>query len=66
MEKPTDKETAKYNAVSSIADLLRESTKKDVMLDNDFTPETVYSNSIFSNEEHETVKRAFLRLCEEL
>lgn len=66
MEKPTDKETAKYNAVAEIAGLLRESTKKDIMLDNDFMPNTVYSNSIFSKEEHETVKRAFLRLVSEL
>lgn len=70
MEKPTDKETAKYNAVAEIAGLLRESTQKRLTIlqseSGDFTTETEYYNTVFSESEHETVKRAFLRLVSEL
>lgn len=65
MEKPIDKETAKYNAVTEIAALLRESTKPVYRNTNEGF-QVVHENVIFSPEEHETVKRAFLRLVSEL
>ena len=70
-QQPMDKETARYNAVAEMAGLLRESTQKRFSymtgVDDQPTP-TVweYHNVIFSPEEHETVKRAFLRLISEL
>ena len=88
-QQPTDKETAKYNAVAEIAALLRETTKMDfvsVDINPDGTEctaeesvsnlintgvsmrksESLIVNTIFSQEEHETVKRAFLRLVSEI
>lgn len=59
-------ETEKLRTISEIAALLRESTKKDIMLDDDFNPDTVYSNSIFTKDEHELVKRKFLHLLNSL
>lgn len=54
-----------------MAELLRESTKKRIVynpiLDStEVNMEIEYFNSIFNKEEHETVKRAFLKLCSEL
>ena len=70
MEKPIDKETAKYNAVAEIAALLRESTQKRLTIvqseSGDLTPTTEYYNTVFSESEHETVKRALLRLVSEI
>lgn len=56
----------KYRAISKLAELLRESTKKRLVLDDNMDPEVEYFNVIFTEEEHEDVKRAFLRLCGEV
>lgn len=66
----TEKQS-RYEAVSQIAELLRETTKKRIVynpiLDStEVNMEIEYFNSIFNKEEHETVKRAFLKLCSEL
>lgn len=75
-QQPIDKETAKYNTVSSIADLLRETTVRnpyppkplDMSIKDylDTLPDTIHRNVLFENDEHETVKRAFLRLVSEI
>lgn len=54
-----------------MAELLRETTKKRIVYNPILDSTEVnmgieYFNSIFNNEEHETVKRAFLKLCSEL
>lgn len=72
MEKIKDKETSKYNAIAEMAGLLRETTVKTLSYQtgvgvDEITPSSyVYGNSVFSKEEHETVKRAFLRLVSEI
>lgn len=65
-QQPIDKETSKYNAVSSIADLLRETTQRylEMQENGDILP--AHANMIFTKQEHETVKRAFLRLVSEI
>lgn len=56
----------KYRAISQLAELLRESTKKRLVLDDNMDPEVEYFNVIFTEEEHDDVKRSFLKLCGEV
>lgn len=69
-EKMTEKEL-RYKAISEMAELLRETTQKRIVYNPVFDSTEVdmeieYFNSVFNKEEHETVKRAFLKLCQEL
>lgn len=69
-EKMTEKQS-RYEAVSQMAELLRETTKKRTVYNPAFDSTEVdmeieYFNSVFNKQEHETVKRAFLKLCQEL
>lgn len=62
--------TERYRALSEIASMLRETTKKRQVFsqaeDGSLIHETEYYNSVFSEEEHEDVKRAFLKMCNEV
>lgn len=62
----------KYRAISEVAALLRESTIKE-RTPVEYDPEEhgfsigfEYVNTIFTPEQHESVKRAFLKLCGEI
>ncbi len=71
----------KYKAIAQIAQLLRETTVKKMVVPSyvegglkengisGYYPEElipVYENSVFTPEQHEDVKRAFLKLIGEL
>lgn len=56
----------KYRAISKLAELLRESTKKRLVLDDNMEPEVEYFNVIFTEDEHKHLKRALLKLCGEI
>lgn len=61
----------KYRAISEMASLLRETTQKrlaNCCTQNGVTPPyTVeYYNVVFDSQEHADVKRAFLKLCDEV
>lgn len=62
--------TERYRALSEIASMLRETTQKRQIFahneDGSLSYETEYYNSVFSEEEHEDVKRAFLKMCNEI
>lgn len=63
--------TERYRAISEVAALLRESTQKRLVDrhtgDEEFPVAAVeYYNVVFDKQEHESVKRAFLRLCSEI
>lgn len=62
--------TERYRALSEIASMLRETTQKRQMFVQDengsLSYETEYYNSVFSEEQHEDVKRAFLKMCNEV
>lgn len=61
-------ETEKLRAISEIAALLRETTTKEINFteDDGNITHTVYKNMVFNEEEHETVKRKFLKLLHSL
>ena len=83
----TEKQS-RYEAVSQMAELLRVTTQKRLILvdpnfendlkaslygrsipDEELLPkefQVEHYNVLFTEEEHETVKRAFLKLCSEL
>lgn len=70
-KKQMTEKQSRYEAVSQMAELLRETTKKRIVYNPILDSTEVnmgieYFNSIFNKEEHETVKRAFLKLCSEL
>lgn len=61
----------KYRAISEMAALLRETTQKRAVTsykeDDEFPDVHVqYYNTVFNDQEHADVKRAFLRLCGEI
>lgn len=59
--------TEHYSAVSEIAALLRDTTKKRLIMNEslDF-PEAEYYNVLFSKEELQMIKNRFLKLVETL
>jgi len=65
-------QTEKYRAVAELSALLRETTKSRLSFETGKEPDEIsatvsdYYNIIFIPSEHETVKRAFLRLLSEL
>lgn len=70
---PIDKETARLNAIAEVSALLRETSIKHLSKfyvdEAGFSPQypsVIYGNSLFDKEEHNSVKRMFLRLCSEV
>ena len=57
----------RFKAIGKIADLLRESTVKKIAFDqNTLESKVVYENVVFNEREHQDLKRAFLKLCQEI
>lgn len=60
-------EEQKLKTIEALASLLRETVKKELVINNTGEDiETVYSNSIFTEEEHALVKKKFLHLISTL
>lgn len=63
--------TERYRAISEVAALLRESTQKrlvDSYTGDEESPVAAveYYNVVFDKQEHEDVKRALLKMCNEV
>lgn len=56
----------RYRAMSKLAELLRDTTKKRLSIDENMDPKVEYFNIIFTEEEHKHLKRALLKLCGEI
>lgn len=67
MEKQIDEKTARYMAISEMAALLRDSLTKTCILEGEgLVPKTEYGNAIFGDEQLNTVKRTFMKMCSEV